>query len=92
MPASAGTSPAGAERGHREHFGAGRCLGVEAAVGEDSLAALRPVLAALGPFGASVLVRRDGELCADIAPLHAAGVPGYRHDARWHPEHGARRA
>jgi carboxypeptidase Q len=57
--------------------GAGRALGVNAAVTPDSLARLEPVMRALGPIGATVLSRRDGELGADIAPLQRAGVPGF---------------
>ena len=57
--------------------GAGRSLGVDAAVSNDALATLQPVLDALGPIGATVLRRRDGELGADIEPLQRAGVPGF---------------
>jgi carboxypeptidase Q len=57
--------------------GAGRSLGVAASVTPGSLATLQPVLAALGPIGASALERRDGALGADIEPLQGAGVPGF---------------
>lgn len=57
--------------------GAGRSLGIAAAVTQDSIATLRPVQNALGPIGATVLSRRDGELGADIEPLQGAGVPGF---------------
>src|ERR1700690_1698858 len=39
--------------------GAGRSLGVDAAVTKDSLATLQPVINALGPIGATVLRHRD---------------------------------
>lgn len=57
--------------------GAGRALGIEAAVALGSLPALDPVQKALGPIGATALSHRDGEVGADIAPLQAAGVPGF---------------
>jgi Zn-dependent M28 family amino/carboxypeptidase len=57
--------------------GAGRSLGVNAAVTPDSLAKLKPVLDALAPIGAMALERHDGELGADIDPLQNAGVPGF---------------
>jgi hypothetical protein len=57
--------------------GAGRSLGIFASVTPDSLATLKPVLAALAPIGATVLERRDGELGSDIGPLQDAGVPGF---------------
>ena len=57
--------------------GAGRSLGVDAAVTKDAMATLQPVIDALGPIGATVLRRRDGELGADINPLQGAGVPGF---------------
>jgi hypothetical protein len=57
--------------------GAGRALGVEASVTPASLGMLEPVAAALAPIGATVLERRDRALGADIAPLQAAGVPGF---------------
>jgi carboxypeptidase Q len=57
--------------------GAGRALGISAAVTQDSLARLQPVIDALKPLGATVLQAREGELGADIAPLQAAGVPGF---------------
>jgi carboxypeptidase Q len=57
--------------------GAGRSLGVAAAVTKDSIATLQPVQNALGPIGATVMMRREGELGADIEPLQKAGVPGF---------------
>jgi len=57
--------------------GAGRALGLMAAVTKDSLATLQPVIDALRPIGASALARRDGALGSDIAPLQGAGVPGF---------------
>ncbi|MFI4890573.1 MAG: M20/M25/M40 family metallo-hydrolase [Steroidobacterales bacterium] len=57
--------------------GAGRALGVSAAVTLESLAMLAPVMRALGPIGATSLSRHDGELGADIGPLQNAGVPGF---------------
>ena len=57
--------------------GAGRALGISASVTQDSLAKLQPAIDALKPIGATVLQAREGELGADIAPLQAAGVPGF---------------
>ncbi len=57
--------------------GAGRSLGVDAAVTKEALATLQPVMDALGPIGATILRRRDEELGADIEPLQGAGVPGF---------------
>jgi carboxypeptidase Q len=57
--------------------GAGRSLGVAAAVTKESLELLQPVLESLRPIGATVLVRKDDELGADIALLQKAGVPGF---------------
>ena len=57
--------------------GAGRALGISAAVTHDSLARLQPVIDALKPLGATLLEAREGELGADISPLQAAGVPGF---------------
>ena len=57
--------------------GAGRSLGIAAAVTKDSLELLQPVLEALRPIGATVLAHRDGEVGADIEPLQKAGVPGF---------------
>lgn len=57
--------------------GAGRALGVNAAVDAKSLAELQPVLDALAPIGASMLSRHDDELGSDIGPLQGAGVPGF---------------
>jgi len=58
-------------------MGAGRLLGIEAAVAKESLASLQPVMHALVPLGATVLAAREGEVGSDIAPLQAAGVPGF---------------
>jgi carboxypeptidase Q len=57
--------------------GAGRSLGVHAAVTPESIAVLAPVMQALGPIGATVLSRHDDGLGADIDPLQQAGVPGF---------------
>ena len=57
--------------------GAGRALGISASVTHDSLAQLQPAIDALKPLGATLLQAREGELGADIAPLQAAGVPGF---------------
>ena len=57
--------------------GAGRALGINASVTQDSLARLQPAIDALKPIGATVLQAHEGELGADIAPLQAAGVPGF---------------
>ena len=75
--------------------GAGRALGISAAVTHDSLARLQPVIDALRPLGATLLEARDGELGADIAPLQAAGVPRIRAPGRLPalfrlPPHGRR--
>jgi carboxypeptidase Q len=58
-------------------LGAGRALGIEAAVMKDSLAELRPVVSALEPLGATVLEPHEGEVGSDIGPLQAEGVPGF---------------
>lgn len=57
--------------------GAGRSLGVSAAVTPESLALLEPVMQALGPIGATALSRHADERGADIGPLQHAGVPGF---------------
>ena len=57
--------------------GAGRSLGLLAAVRPESLESLRPVLDALGPIGATVLAPRQTELGSDIGPLQEAGVPAF---------------
>lgn len=57
--------------------GAGRAMGVLAAVERSSLDTLAPVMKALRPIGASVLLRREGGVGADIGPLQRAGVPGF---------------
>lgn len=57
--------------------GAGRSLGVVAAVTKDSLPALQVVAQALAPLGATIIEPREGEVGADIEPLQTAGVPGF---------------
>jgi carboxypeptidase Q len=57
--------------------GAGRSLGVAAAVTKESLATLRAVAQALTPLGATIIEPRAGEVGADIEPLQTAGVPGF---------------
>jgi len=57
--------------------GAGRSLGIAAAVANESVALLRPVQEALRPLGATGISRRDHEVGADISPLQQAGVPGF---------------
>ena len=57
--------------------GAGRSLGIVAAVTKDSLPTLHPVADALSPLGATVIEPREGEVGADIEPLQTAGVPGF---------------
>jgi carboxypeptidase Q len=57
--------------------GAGRALGLNAAVTLDSMPSLKPVIDALGPIGAVALDRHDSELGSDISMLQAAGVPGF---------------
>lgn len=57
--------------------GAGRALGVNAALSRESLSALQPVIDALAAIGASALERHDDELGSDIGPLQHAGVPGF---------------
>jgi carboxypeptidase Q len=57
--------------------GAGRPLGLLAALPKESLAALKPVTDALAPLGATLLLHQDRAVGTDIAPLQAAGVPGF---------------
>jgi len=57
--------------------GAGRALGIVAAVTRDSLTSLALPLEALAPLGATVLEPREGEVGSDVAPLQSAGVPGF---------------
>ena len=57
--------------------GAGRSLGITAAVTKESLPRLDPVMHALAPIGATALVLHDGEVGSDIAPLQTAGAPGF---------------
>ena len=52
-------------------------LGVVASMASESREALRPVLDALRPIGATALRHDDGEVGEDIAPLQEAGVPGF---------------
>ena len=58
-------------------MGAGRALGIEAAVTKESLATLHPVVNALAPLGATALKALQGEAGADIGTLQEAGVPGF---------------
>ncbi len=58
-------------------IGAGRALGIEAAISKESLAVVQPVIRALAPLGATVLRAQTGEVGSDIGPLQAAGVPGF---------------
>jgi carboxypeptidase Q len=57
--------------------GSGHVLGISAAVSQESLAALKPVLDTLAPLGAVEQDRRTGTLGSDIAPLQEAGVPAF---------------
>jgi carboxypeptidase Q len=57
--------------------GAGRALGIMAAVTKESLVQLQPVINALAPLGATVLRAQEGEVGSDIGPLQSAGVPGF---------------
>jgi len=57
--------------------GAGRSLGIVAAVTPESIAMLAPVMQALGPIGATVLTRHEDGVGADVDPLQHAGVPGF---------------
>jgi hypothetical protein len=58
-------------------LGAGRALGVQASVTPESMNILKGVSQALAPIGASILVRREGALGADIRSLQLAGAPGF---------------
>jgi carboxypeptidase Q len=58
-------------------MGAGRALGIEAAVTTGSMATLQPVVNALAPIGATALKAQHGEAGSDIGPLQEAGVPGF---------------
>jgi carboxypeptidase Q len=55
--------------------GAGRPLGVSAHVLPESMKMLEPLMAALGPLGATVLEHRDAGAGSDVDPLDEAGVP-----------------
>lgn len=57
--------------------GAGRSLGVAAAVTRESLSVLKPVVGTLSSIGATILERHEENLGSDIGPLQAAGVPGF---------------
>lgn len=57
--------------------GAGRALGIIAAVAKGSSVKLQPVADALAPIGATALEEREDEVGTDIGPLQAAGVPGF---------------
>ncbi|MEI6459415.1 MAG: M20/M25/M40 family metallo-hydrolase [Pseudomonadota bacterium] len=58
-------------------MGAGRALGIQAAVTPAAMARLKAVVTALQPIGATVLLRREGVVGADIRPLQLAGAPGF---------------
>jgi len=58
-------------------LGAGRALGVQAAVTAEALGSLQPVMDALAPIGATVLEASVGEVGTDISPLQQAGVPSF---------------
>ncbi|HEX7380701.1 MAG TPA: M20/M25/M40 family metallo-hydrolase [Nevskiaceae bacterium] len=57
--------------------GAGQPFGIAAQITPDSMPLLAPVFDALTPMGTSILVRSAHPVAADIAPLNAAGVPGF---------------
>lgn len=57
--------------------GSGRPLGIAARILPQDAAALAPVFDALRPLGATILTQLDKSPSADIAPLVAAGVPGF---------------
>lgn len=57
--------------------GAGRALGVQAAVLPAAMDTLKAVSRALEPIGASLLVRREGSVGADIRALQNHGVAGF---------------
>ncbi len=58
-------------------MGAGRALGVQAAVAPAAMETLKAVSRALEPIGASLMVRREGGVGADIRALQKNGVPGF---------------
>ena len=58
-------------------MGAGRTIGIEAAVTKESLTVLQPVSDALAPLGANTVQPHEGEVGSDIGPMQAAGVPGF---------------
>ncbi len=58
-------------------LGAGHAIGIQAAVPNEALATLQPVMDALAPIGATALEASLGEVGTDIAPLQAAGVPAF---------------
>ena len=58
-------------------LGAGRALGVEAAIAPGALASLKPVMDALAPIGVTVLKLGNGEVGTDIEPLQSAGVAAF---------------
>jgi hypothetical protein len=57
--------------------GAGRALGIQASVAQETLDKLKPVIDTLTPIGATALLRSDEEVGTDIGPLQKAGVPGF---------------
>ena len=55
--------------------GAGRPLGISAHVPAEVLSQFKPLMAALGPLGASILDRREDSGGSDVEFLDAGGVP-----------------
>ena len=55
--------------------GAGRPLGISAHVPAEALPRFKPLMAALGPMGATILDRREDAGGSDVEFLDAAGVP-----------------
>jgi hypothetical protein len=58
-------------------LGAGRALGIRAALPKESVSKVQPAVDVLAAVGASALKTHIGEAGADIAPLQEAGVPGF---------------
>ncbi|HEY5801419.1 MAG TPA: M28 family peptidase, partial [Burkholderiaceae bacterium] len=56
-------------------LGAGRPIGVMAAIGIPAMPAMRPLQQVLGKFGAPALTRRDALNTGDLSALEADGVP-----------------
>jgi carboxypeptidase Q len=57
--------------------GAGKPLGISGRFAPAAEKALRPVIEALTPIGASVLERREQSVGSDIGEMQIAGVPGF---------------